>query len=66
MRDLGLRVANIQSGLDLYQSQRQPQRGACHGYTHESCGYRLDYECVSLGQEYTPQVSPVLSNLGSA
>ena len=58
MRDFGFRVANIQSGFDLYRPQRQQRRGAGYGRTHKHRDHRLDLECVSLGQEYTPQVSP--------
>ena len=56
MRDLGLRVADIQGGHNLYPPHRQSRRGLGYGSAYEPRGRRLDHECVSLGQEHTPQV----------
>ena len=54
MRDLGLCVANIQSGLDLYRSQRQQLLGAGYGCSDKPCGCHLNLERIALGQEHAP------------
>ena len=65
MRNLGFHVADFQSGLDLRRSHRQSRRGAGYGHAYKPCGRRLDLECVAMGQEYTPQVSPSYGVSGS-